>query len=141
MKPQWYLIHSPNIPENLWLLTEDTGSDKDFRGWIEEDFGQVLTPLGEDLTNVKISVPPDTKFAGILWGDGTHFDEYKGSTWGILGEVERRSSFHGALHCVDGKEIGITFDGDDGFPHVMPPEAFGLKRHAWWNDVFTWCND
>lgn len=144
-QPQFYLITSPNIPADLWILSEDdSGVDKDVFGRIEEDFGQVVTPLGDDLTKASISVPKDTKFAGILWGDGEHFDEYCDPGWGIIGEIERIGSYHCRIRGADGSVIAefedIKNDCND-IPHVLPPEAFGLARKPWWNDVYHWCNE
>lgn len=137
---QFYLITSPNIPDNLWLLTEVLGIDKKVHGKITEDFGQTLKPLGPDLSVVdRVVVPEDTKFAGILWGDGEHFDEYGGDTWGILGELERIGSSEVVIHGVNGEVIADFPVGEDGIPHVIPPEAFGLTRKPWWNNAYDWC--
>lgn len=145
-KPQFYLITSVNIPADLWILSEDEAAlgDKEFDGRIMEDFGQVLTPLGNDPTKFNLSAPTDTKFAGILWGDGEHFEMDQAPTWGILGEIERIGMSHCRVRGVDGTVVAEFEDIEDecgGIPHVMPPEAFGLKRKAWWNNVYAWCND
>lgn len=136
MTAQFYLITSANTPEDLWIFSEDKGNGKDFNGKITEDFGQTLTPLGEDLTDVSVIAPEGSKFAGILWGDGEHFDEYRGNTWGILGTIERKSSTRGVIHCVDGEEIEF----DETIPQVMPAEAFGLTGKPWWKTAYHWCN-
>lgn len=143
-KLQFYLIASTNIPTNLWILNEDdSGVDKKFHGKIDEDFEQVLTPLGDDLSNATVTVPEDTKFAGILWGDGEHFDQYITPNWGIVGEIERVGSYHCRIRGADGSVIAefedIKNECDD-IPHVMPPEAFGLQRKPWWNDTYLWCS-
>ncbi len=141
-QPQFYLIAAAQIPANLWILNEDDETDKDFRGKIREDFGQVLTPLGDNLSDATVTVPEGTRFAGILWGDGEHFDEYDTPDWGILGEIERVGSYHCHIRGADGAVIAefedIKEDCDD-IPHVMPPEAFGLRRKPWWNSEYPWC--
>jgi hypothetical protein len=145
-QPQFFLITSVNIPADLWILSEDETAqgDKTFDGRIEEDFGQVLTPLGNDLTKATISVPGDTKFAGVLWGDGEHFDMDRDPVWGILGEIERIGMNHYCVRGANGTVIADSLemkDGGDEIPHVMPPEVFGLKRQPWWNSVYAWCDD
>ena len=144
-KPQFYLIASTNIPTNLWILNEDdSGVDKEFHGQIEEAFGQVLTPLGDDLSKATVTVPEGTKFAGILWGDGEHFEEYNTPNWGIVGEIERVGGYHCRIRGADGSVIAefedIKEECDD-IPHVMPPEAFGLQRTPWWNAKYPWCTN
>lgn len=145
-EPQFYLVTSANIPSDLWIFTQDEADvgDKDFDGRMKEDFGQVLTPLGDDPAKFNISVPTNTKFAGILWGDGEHFDMDRDPTWGIPGEIERVGMNHCRIRGADGTVIAEFTDNEEecgGIPHVMPPEAFGLQRKPWWNQVYPWCND
>lgn len=144
-KPQFYLIASSNIPADLWILTGDRNQvDKDFDGLITEDFGQTLTPIGENIPTATFVLPGDTKFAGVLWGDGEHFDMSREPTWGILGEIERVGMNHCCIRGADGTVIAEFTDIEDecgGIPHVIPPEAFGLKRKPWWNQVYAWCNE
>lgn len=143
---KWWLIHSPQLPKDLWLLEEDLegGRGKDFHGRIAEQFGQTLISIGDDnaLTNAKIKVPEDTIFSGILMGDGEHFDETVDNTWGILGEIERCGSDKCLVRGSDGEVVlNVESVQEDGMPFVMPPEAFGLARKPWWKDVYGWGQD
>lgn len=140
-KLQFYLIASPNIPQNFYPFSEDIEVEgKEFRGRLDTAFGPTLTPLGENPLLADIKVPADTKFAGIAWGDGEHFDDEGAPTWGVLGEIERLGPNEYLLWGMDGTVIGEFSDvGDDWLPEVMPPEAFGLTRSSWWNKRYHWC--
>lgn len=137
---QWFLIHSATVPADLELLREDLNSSKPIRGRIVEDFGQTLVPQGRDIALLRINVPPETVFAGVLWGDGLHFDEYADNIWGILGELELLASDVMMVRGPTGEVVArFEFTSDlTGFPRVVPPEVFGLKRARWWTGVYPW---
>ncbi|SNZ20105.1 hypothetical protein [Cohaesibacter gelatinilyticus] len=142
-QPQFYLIFSSEIPSDLWLLDEDLDTGKKFQGTIKLGFEFELKPIGLKPSQEDVRVPEGTVFAGVLWGDGDHFEEYTENTWGILGEIVRIGAQDLVVFGQDGSEILSveSIDQEDGLPHVMPPEAFGLQRKPWWGDQFHWCKD
>lgn len=145
LKPQWYLITSNRIPNSNWILRGNPDRNGfDLQETFCEDFGQVLTPLGEDLNAVSIrKVPENTVFAGFIWGDGTYFNrvDRREDYYGILGEFRRTSADTFEIHGPNGQVLidESGFGEDETLPRVLPPEAFGLRRAAWWEETYPWC--
>ena len=139
--PQYYLFFSTALPEELDPLVLDcTRENEDLAFEFRPGFEPMLQPLGATVVDTAIRVPEGTVFAGVVYGDGNHFRESHGRSYGVLGEFQRISYDELAVRDVNGQiiaEIDTSFIGVT-LPAVLPPEAFGLQRHPWWNTDKFW---
>lgn len=139
--PQFYLFYSPALPEELDPLVLVRARENDNLAFeFRQGFEPALQPLGSAVVGAAIRVPEGTVFAGVIYGDGKHFKESHGRSYGVLGEFQRISYDELAVRDVNGQiiaEIDTSFVGVT-LPAVLPPEAFGLQRHPWWKTDKFW---
>ncbi|MEL6414269.1 MAG: hypothetical protein AAFQ15_04940 [Pseudomonadota bacterium] len=139
--PQYYLFYSPVLPEGLDPLALVPARENDDLAYeFRQGFEPELRPLGSTVAQAVVRVPEGTVFAGVIYGDGDLFRESHGRSYGVLGEFQRISYDELAVRDVNGQivaEIDTSFVGIT-LPAVLPPEAFGLQRHPWWNTDKFW---
>ncbi|MEO0484985.1 MAG: hypothetical protein AAF092_03625 [Pseudomonadota bacterium] len=137
MTDQWYLIESREVPPQFCIF-----DNKPIKGRrrIIGDFRYKLTPLGTQLFEIEIKVTEDTKFAGVLWGNGDTFDPQAEAPQGILGELDMISRSAPCIRFADSTTLPFpsNFEEEGRQVTLVPPELFGLTRQCWWEDKFLW---
>lgn len=139
--PQFFLFYSSALPEELDPLVLDSTRENDALAFqFRKGFKPTLQALGTTVVEGAIRVPDGTVFAGVIYGDGDHFKESHGRSYGVLGEFQRISYDELAVRDVNGQIVAEFDTSFIGFalPAVLPPEAFGLQRQPWWNTDKFW---